>query len=256
MRLFLVDGTPNGLLTAEIINFTGHALSAPRSRLGEVLKRPEASKTGVYFLVGDDPSDPARELVYIGEGDNVAKRIKSHAEDKENSKDFWTRFCSITSKDSNLTKAHVRYLESRLIELAKLAERANLANSTEPPSKLLPESDTADMEVFLTQIQLLLPIFGLTFLQPKAQGIPTLIPPASIATSPGGKLNLELISDRYDIHAKAVEIDGEFTVLAGSQATTTTFAHNSYQRLREQLKEQGKLKEIPKRVSPQLLQMR
>lgn len=33
IRLFLVDGTPNGLLTAEIMNWTGHVLTSPCSKL-------------------------------------------------------------------------------------------------------------------------------------------------------------------------------------------------------------------------------
>jgi hypothetical protein len=55
VRLFLVDGAATGLMTAEILSFTGRALVAPRSRLPDVLKRQEAKGTGVYFLVGDDP---------------------------------------------------------------------------------------------------------------------------------------------------------------------------------------------------------
>ena len=168
VRLFLVDGSPTGLITAEIMNWTGHVLVAPRSRLPETLKRLESDRTGVYCLVGDDPTDSLRPLVYIGEGDCVADRLKSHATD--DSKDFWTRTCIVTSKDTNLTKSHVRYLESRLVELTKSAERSNLANGNEPSPKSLPESDIADMEFFLTQLQVVLPVVGLEFLRstPKA----------------------------------------------------------------------------------------
>ncbi|BCR22562.1 hypothetical protein KAM429_33480 [Aquipseudomonas alcaligenes] len=35
LRLFLVDGTPNGLLTAEIMNWTGLVLTGLRSKLAE-----------------------------------------------------------------------------------------------------------------------------------------------------------------------------------------------------------------------------
>lgn len=45
IRLFLVDGTPNGLLTAEIMNWTGHVLTGPRSRLSELVQRPEVGQT-------------------------------------------------------------------------------------------------------------------------------------------------------------------------------------------------------------------
>ena len=67
IRLFLVDGLANGLLTAEIMNWTGHALTGSRSRLPELVQRPECARTGVYFLVGTDPDNALRPLVYIGE---------------------------------------------------------------------------------------------------------------------------------------------------------------------------------------------
>src|SRR5690554_7182301 len=117
IRLFLVDGTPNGLLTAEIMNWTGHALTGPRTKLTELVQRPECGRTGVYFLVGPDPDNAMRPLVYIGESDDVAKRLKQHNRpEPQGGKDFWERVCLITSKDQNLTKAHVKYLESQLID--------------------------------------------------------------------------------------------------------------------------------------------
>lgn len=113
VRLFLVDGSPTGLMTAEIMNWTGHALIASRSRIGDALKREEASRTGVYFLLGDDPEQPTKKKVYIGEGDIVADRIKTHVND--GSKDFWTRACFITSKDSNFTGHVQRQIKKTLI---------------------------------------------------------------------------------------------------------------------------------------------
>ena len=59
IRLFLVDGTPGGLTTAEITNWTGHVFSARRSDLADLLKREEAQRTGVYFLLGDDETRSA-----------------------------------------------------------------------------------------------------------------------------------------------------------------------------------------------------
>ena len=97
VRLFLVDGTPTGLVTAEVMNWVGHVLMTPRSRLVDALGREEASRTGVYILLGEDPDSPSKTKAYIGEGDIVANRIKSHA--KDDSKDFWTRACLISSKD-------------------------------------------------------------------------------------------------------------------------------------------------------------
>jgi hypothetical protein len=85
------------------------------------------------------------------EGDNVLTRLTKH--DADEAKDFWTRTVVVTSKDENLTKAHVRYLESRLVQIIAQANRAVLANGTAPPAPPLPEPDVADMEFFLAQVQ-------------------------------------------------------------------------------------------------------
>ncbi len=164
IRLFLVNGTPTGLITAEIINWTGHALSGPYSRLQDLLKRPETSRSGVYFLIGDDGEDPTRLRLYIGESENTRDRLYQH--DKSDSKDFAERVCIVTSKDANLTKGHIRYLEARLIEVASKAGRVVLDNGTRPPVPALPEADISDMEFFLSQIAVVLPILGFDFLRP------------------------------------------------------------------------------------------
>lgn len=53
LQLFFIDGTPDGMLTAEVFNWTGHVLMTPRTRLAEALKRKEAKYTGVYILIGE-----------------------------------------------------------------------------------------------------------------------------------------------------------------------------------------------------------
>lgn len=114
VQLFLVDGTPSGLTTAEITNWTGHVLSARRSDLGDLLRRDEAQRTGVYLLLGDTTCD-------VGEADIRATRLRAHASNKE--RGFRDRVVVITSKDTS----HGRYLESRLIELAAKAGRVSLS---------------------------------------------------------------------------------------------------------------------------------
>lgn len=231
VRLFLVEGTATGILIAEIMNWTGHVLVAPRSKLAEALRRPEASRTGVYLLIGDDPEHPTKQRIYVGEGDNVVDRIKMHSRDV--SKDFWTHAYLVTSKDANLTKAHVRYLEGRLVELAKAAGRAAVANGTDPALKQLPESDVADMEYFLTQLQLALPAIGVNVFRPKV-AVPL---PAGAGESQSPILSLD--AKKHGVKAQAIEHDGEFTVLAGAIATQTSFSSNQYDNLRAQLVEDG-----------------
>jgi len=215
IRLFLVDGSPNGLLTAEIMNWPGHALTGPRTRLSELVKRPECSRTGIYFLVGPDPDNTARPLVYVGESDDVAKRLKQHNQPEDKGgKDFWERVCLITSKDQNLTKAHVKYLESQLIALTTAAGRCGLKNGTAHDYTILPEADQADMAFFSEQIRTILPVLGFDFLREAA----TKTLPADTASAIPPSPVFELTLPKYNIKTQAQEVDGDFIVLAGSKA--------------------------------------
>lgn len=165
VRLFLVDGTPGGLKTAEITNWTGHVLMGPRADVGALLQREEAKRTGVYLLLGEDQEAIGETRCYIGEADVVADRLKEHLSKKE----FWDRAVIITSKDANLTKSHGRYLEARLIGLANQARRATLENATAPSAPRLPEADASDMDEFLVQLQIILPVLGVNVIRVRAE---------------------------------------------------------------------------------------
>jgi hypothetical protein len=240
IKLFLIDGTPGGLTTAEITNWTGHVLSAGRSDLADLLKRDEAQRTGAYLLLGDDEAAVGNTRCYIGEGDIVADRLRHHQRDK----DFWDRVVVITSKDANLTKAHGRYLESRLIELATRAGRVSLDNGTAPPVPALPEADASDMDYFLSQLQIVLPVLGVNAIRVPLPKTPA--PPLGEGvTSPVFHLRLA----KLGVDASAQQIDGEFTMLAGSyvvaswhgvgKAESTKRAYASYRAQHEQLVASG-----------------
>lgn len=153
IKIFLVQGSPSGLRTAELSNWSGKAVAAPRTQITEILKRDEISSSGIYLLTGIDPESGENSL-YIGEAENVASRIKGHA-----NKDFWNKVTVFVSKDENLTKAHIRYLEGKLINLATEIGTSVLMNSVSSGAKL-PESDAAEMDVFLEKCLQLLPVLG------------------------------------------------------------------------------------------------
>lgn len=161
IKIYLPHGDPKRLRIGEISNWSGKAVAGPRTELEQLLQRDEAANVGIYFLTGIDPlsGGPA---VYIGEAESIQSRLKQHVD-----KDFWNHVVYFTSKDENLTKSHIRYLEGRLIELAKIGGRASLSNSQTTTSKL-PESDRADMEIFLEKIEQLLPALGVEVLVPIA----------------------------------------------------------------------------------------
>ncbi|ARU04061.1 endonuclease [Comamonas serinivorans] len=239
IRLFLVDGSSNGLLTAEIMNWTGHVLTGPRSKLAEVVRRPECARTGIYFLIGPDPDNALLTRVYIGESDDVAERLKQHnrpeTPDGRGGKDFWERVCLVTSKDMNLTKAHAKYLESKLIGIATAAGRCVVSNGTAHDYGALPESDRADMAYFLDQIRTVLPVLGFDFLH-EARRAPSTLPVPPVADAQG----FEMSVPRHGIQAFAKEVDGEFVVQQGSRARGSWIGGISgYQGLFEQLVASG-----------------
>ncbi|BFU95102.1 MAG: methionine sulfoxide reductase [Nitrospira sp.] len=153
IKLFLPDGDAKGLRTAEISNWTGKALAAPRTELDRLVSRDECEKAGVYVLTGTDPATNTPHA-YIGEAEIIRDRLKQHK-----GKEFWVSAIVFVSQDENLTKAHVRYLESRLLSEAAKIGRFTLEQNQATGSKL-PESDREDMEVFLSRIRQLLPVLG------------------------------------------------------------------------------------------------
>jgi hypothetical protein len=165
IKLFLPHADAKRFRIAEVSNWTGKALAGPRTDLVEFLGREELDNAGVYFLFGVDPSTDS-PVAYIGEAGVVRDRLRSH---KRN--DFWISIVVFVSKDENLTKAHVKFLESRLMQEARLVGRYNLQNSNRSIPKL-PESDREDMEVFLDRIKQVLPVLGSDILTPVTGGAP------------------------------------------------------------------------------------
>jgi hypothetical protein len=243
IQLFLVDGSPSGLIIASIHGWTGAVLVSTQSTFDRLLKRAEVGRTGIYILYGPDPEDALRMRTYIGEADSVRERIG----DSAGKRGFWETAVVITTSDEALTKGHVRYLEARLIEMTKGAGRVALDNTQTPESdrRRLPEADRANMEAFLANLKVVLPVVGLDLLKPQPQGITKVGELASDASAiPQSRQARFEIRHRSGVKAFAVEGDGEFIVLAGSQALKdTVYSHNSYARLKDELIADGTLAE-------------
>lgn len=209
IRIFLVDGVPDGLRIVERSNWTGLGVVCARSQYAGVRNRPEFSRPGLYVLVG--PGEGILPRVYIGEADNPRVRLDQHLAGK----DFWTRLVLFTSKDGNLNKAHVRHLESRLIGIAESAKRAQVQNGNAPSAPALSEADLADAESFLQDMLLIYPILEITAFQPVPAAIDA-APPSSLAVGPAG------VEDRLYLTGPETDAQGAdapegFVVFAGSQ---------------------------------------
>jgi hypothetical protein len=232
VRIYLADGSPNGIRHAEIVNWTGQAIVCPRGRIGELSEWPESQRPGLYILLGEDPERP-RPLAYIGEAENVFSRLKTHVVKR----DFWDRVVFFTSKDDNLTKAHVKYLESRVIELAHATERIALDNSTKPPRPALPRADRDAMEEFLDPTRILLGALGFSLLEP----IRSHTEKQSGTGGPLAHIPLSWTMPKRGVQATGTATDEGFVVGQDSVGTVQVRASLSqgYAKLRADLIEQG-----------------
>jgi hypothetical protein len=202
IKIFLPGGDPDGLRTIEKSNWSGAGIVIPRALMGETKGRRELTRTGVYVLVGP-PEESGLPRVYVGEGDPIKPRLDQHSAKK----DFWTSCIAFISRDDNLNKAHVQFIESRLITFAAKAKRCVLDNGNAPTLPSLSEADAADAEGFLAEMMLCFPVLGLSVFT------------AAASVQTGAKL---LYITAKGIKAEGLETHDGFMVRAGSGVVKNT----------------------------------
>jgi len=189
------------------------------------------------FGVNEETGMPS---VYIGEAENVFTRLKDHILNKE----FWNEVIFFTNKDENLTKSHVKYLESRLCELSSNANRYQLENGNKPQTPTLPRGDRDAMEEFIENIKILLGVMGHRTLEAYHQ---TTISKQSQSDSMKDKL---FTFSAKNVNAEAQQTDEGIVVLSGSLAskTFTDSLSKGYREFRERLLDNGILVEEDKHM--------
>ncbi|OIQ27152.1 MAG: hypothetical protein BM564_13355 [Bacteroidetes bacterium MedPE-SWsnd-G2] len=162
IQIFLPDGSPTSIKEAEITNRLVKAILFPRSKISEVAKRDQVNFTGVYFLFGTS-EDGGKPLVYIGEGEECFRRIKSH----NRKKDFWSHAVIITTKTDEFTKTDGKFLEHYCLEKAIAVGRYSIANDTGSKKPSLSESRTYDLLDTFETLKLLLATLGYPIFEEK-----------------------------------------------------------------------------------------
>lgn len=161
-------GEPEGLRIIEKDNWTGRAVVFPRLRIDQARQIDELARTGIYVLRAPDLN-----RLYIGESDNVLKRLGDHHRDKD--KDWWTEAVGFTSADDNLTKAHTLYMEASLAKLAADAARATLDNRIElnPGKFARSRADKTTADTFLENVLICLRALDIREFDPLRDGSAT-----------------------------------------------------------------------------------
>lgn len=163
LKLFLMDGLPNGRWMCELSNWTGKAYKIPKTSYKKSLDRKDLRNPSVYFLFGLD-DDSGRALVYIGETEDAIQRLGEHI--KNEKKDYWIEAIVFISKDDHLNKAHIKYLESRFYEIAKSVDRYEVMNSTQPKRSTVSEAEQSEMEEFIDNAKIVVATLGHKVFEP------------------------------------------------------------------------------------------
>ena len=251
INIFLLDGDPNGIRVAQIMMSTIQAIAFRRNKLGEVRKTfPEIERPGVYILIGEDESEPDRQLGYIGESEGIGERLATHNSNKSgrDSKDFWTDTVVLISKDENLTKSHARYVEACLIRKTGNNPRWVLPNTKMPSGDAgkLPLPDRAAMDEFVDQTKTLVGALGWDlFREVRGKQIES-VHSEDVQASLSNLENLTFFFRGQGFSAEMkLSHSGDIVVLAGSKArvkTTSTIRRGTVA-LRTTLLESGVLSE-------------
>ncbi len=182
----------------------------------------------MYFLIGAER--PASREVYVGESESVIERLQQHID-----KEFWQEAIAFTSKDENLTRSHIKYLESRIVELAKGAGRYEVQNGQRPSLAGLPRPDRDAMEEFLAHLRLLLGALGHRLLEPLVEAADS-----RMAGDTFGRLTYSI----KQAVAQGMVTDEGFVVLKGSTALAQINpSMGSYTSYKTELVAAGKLLE-------------
>lgn len=229
LTVYMIDGTAYGPRFSEIGNWVGKAIYSPRASVNKIINRQEFENPGIYCLKGDPTDEAFDEKIYIGEAENIKIRLKQHLSDPN--KDF-KELIFFISKDELLTKTQIKYLESRLVQLALEAKTAQIDNGNSPSLPTLHEADISDMEYYLEQIKLILPVMGFNFL------ISSTVTPKGIEQSDKkSEIHESYYIKTRTFNSTMIETDQGYIVLKGSEAKKelTNSCTETYRNMRRKL---------------------
>lgn len=209
IELFLVNGTADSLITAELSNWNGMAVKIPRVELSSC-NNDDITKPGVYFLFCKE--DDGSDSVYIGEAENVQERLKQHVRDYQSEKEtyYWNTAVIFVGRDLN--KAMIRYLENQFVQIARESKRYLVLTKNTYQNTVLKDSQKAVMEEFIDNVKTLINALGYKVLEPLVQ-----------ADLQSRKIDDEVLYiTSGSVKARGMVTSEGFVVLSGTTVNETT----------------------------------
>ncbi len=226
IELFLANGSAESIVTAELSNWNGKAIKIPRVEVQDC-KREDICGVGVYFLICQ--SEDGTDSVYIGEAENIRDRLIGHIRDYNSGKEEYYWHTAVIFVGRDLNKALIRYLENRLVEIAKECGRYEILTKNTYKNTVIKESQEASMEEFIENTKIIIETLGYKIL----------------ATMPQADKNTTyLYCTGAGADAKGFVSSGGFTVVKGSKISDHTVPSaethcKNYYELRKKLENDG-----------------
>ncbi|MDK4739400.1 DUF4357 domain-containing protein [Rhizobium sp. CNPSo 3464] len=241
VKIFITGQDPRSLRTVELDNWTGVAITGQPEFFKKALEAEVLSRSCVYLLIRSGADDDLPEI-YVGESDDFSQRYTSGKFPIE-----FDTFLIFTSKDDNLTRAHVKWLELKLWAILRgNSGKVVVANSNTPTGSNLPRADIATMQTYLGNMIYVLEALGydLFSVQERTSVSPAKQSDAPAAEAPSLSLNLyATLPKRPDDRAFLRYSDGAYILTAGSKINVkiTDSLPANVKKLRDQLMADGGL---------------
>lgn len=237
VKIFITGDDPRSLRHVELDNWSGLAVTGQPEYFKKALETEELRRSCVYLLIQTGGEDDLPR-VYVGESDDFTKRYPGEKFPIE-----FDTFMIFTSKDDNLTRAHVKWLELHLWQmLTENVGKVAVANANRPSGSNLPRPDRATMSTYLGNMIYVLEALGFDLFtkDERSMAAPTAgQADESDAPKPSASTTFQTtaLPRSQDALAYLEHKDGTYLLKAGSKVSpkATESLPGNVRRLRDQL---------------------
>ena len=218
INMFLMDGTPTGLIKCTIGNWIGIVYKIPKSELERCKKdknRDDLKQSGVYFLFGAS-NETGKPVAYIGQagnrknGEGILNRLLEHKRNAD--KDYWTYAVAVITANNSFGPTEISFLENKFCTLAIDANRYEIKNGNDPSAGHITEEKESEMEQFIENARLIMWALNENIFEP-VKDAPAILPNEDNLFY----LTRKIKSINFTVNAVCKKNDEGFVVLKGSK---------------------------------------
>lgn len=210
ITIFLPTGSSEGPIELEMLNWNGMVIKVPRKEV-PTYADVELDKPGIYFLFCKE--DSGEDAVYVGEAENLLKRLKQHILDYNSEKEKYYWQVAVCVKGNDLNKALIKYLENYFCTKIRQSSKYELLTKKSSPQITLKRAELAGMEEFIDNVNMLMGTIGYKVFEDSAEQ--------------AKDRTYFYCKSKNGADAKAYYSDDGFVVVSGSK-TATSFSSKTY----------------------------